>query len=235
MVAPLPPRFAPGSFLARLPTEQVDELLRLGARREFVPGRALMREGDPSAHVELILRGFVKITNLVDGTELLMGIRVPGDLVGEMAGLTNKPRSATAVACGRVVSLVITRVAFHRFLAGHPDAALHMAAVMADRLRWANERRTDNAAHSVEVRLARVLVEIADITGQVTAEGITIGVALSQAELATMIGVSDARIQNAFRDLRTDGLVRTGYRRLTLLDPDALRALGSGPDQRMTG
>jgi CRP/FNR family transcriptional regulator, cyclic AMP receptor protein len=235
MVAPLPPRFAPGSFLARLPTEQVDELLATGTRREFEAGRALMREGDPSAHVELIVRGFVKITNLVEGNEFLMGIRVPGDLVGEMAGLTGKPRVATAVSCGRVVAYVITRAAFHRFLARHPEAALHMAAVMAERLRWANERRTDYAAHSVEVRLARVLVEIADICGLVTPEGLTIGVPLSQPELATMIGVSDARIQNAFRDLRGWGLVRTGYRRLTLLDPDALRALGSGSDQRMTG
>jgi CRP/FNR family cyclic AMP-dependent transcriptional regulator len=235
MAHPLPPRFAPGSFLARLPEDQVTELLGIGTRRTFEPSRTLMRQGDRSTHVELVRSGFVKITNVVDGTEILMGIRVPGDLVGEMAGLTGKPRVATASACGKVVSYVITLANFQRFLANHPNATIAMAAVMAERLRWANERRTDFAARRVDVRLAHVLVEIAEVCGRPGPEGVTIGVPLSQPELATMIGVKDATIQKVFRDLRAAGLVQTGYRRVTVLDLPALRALGSGTDWPMTG
>ena len=60
--------------------------------------------------------------------EVLVGIRVSGDLIGEMAGLSQKPRSATATACGRVTSVVLTQANFHRFLHRYPEAALSMAA-----------------------------------------------------------------------------------------------------------
>ena len=79
MEPPLPPRWAPGSFLARLSPEQVAELLQTGVRHHFEPGRPLLWEGDPSTHVEILVRGFVKITILVDGIEVLVGIRVSGD------------------------------------------------------------------------------------------------------------------------------------------------------------
>jgi CRP/FNR family transcriptional regulator, cyclic AMP receptor protein len=167
----------------------------------------------------------------------LMGVRVPGDTVGEIAGLTGKPRIATVVACGRVTASVVSKADFHRFLRKYPDAAMNVAAVMGERLRWSNERRTDFAAHSVEVRLARLLVEMATACGRRTEEGLTIAVPLSQPELATMIGVSEATVQKVLRDLRERRLVRTGYRRLTLVDVPALRAIGEGGDgcQTLTG
>jgi hypothetical protein len=40
-----------------------------------------------------------------------------------------------------------------------------------------------------------------------------------------MIAIAQATVQNAIRDLRGRGLLSTGYRRLTILDPVGLRAL----------
>jgi CRP-like cAMP-binding protein len=203
-------------------------------QRHFAAGRILLREGDRGTHVELLSRGFVKITNVVDGVEVLMGIRMPGDFVGELAGLTGKPRIATATACGQVTSSVITRRDFHNFMRQHPDAAMTMAAVMGERLRWANERRTDFAAFPAGTRLARLLVEIALTCGQRMDGELTIAVPLSQPELATMVGVSDATVQKVLRDLRENGTIRTGYRHITVVDLPALRAFGAGVDDRRT-
>lgn len=230
MVSPLPPRWVPGSFLARLTDDQVDELLALGVRRQFATGRALLREGDAGTHVEILLRGIVKVTNVVDGTEVLVGIRLPGDMVGEVAGLTGRPRMATVTACGPVLSCVVSQADLNRFLGRHPTASLRMAAALADRLRWANDRRADFAAYPPEVRLARLLHEIAQICGRPVPDGILIGVELSQLELATMVGVSEATAQKALRDLREQGIIGTGYRRITVHDPEALRARGAGDD-----
>ncbi len=185
-----------------------------------------MWEGDDSTHVEVLLSGFVKITNQVDGVEVLVGIRVPGDLIGELAGLTQQRRIATATACGWVTSAVLSRSTFHRFLRQHPEAALSMAAAVGDRLRWATERQTEFAAFPADKRLARVLVDIAWSCGQPTEEGVTIAVPLSQPELATMVGASEATVQKILRGLRAKGIIRTGYRRLTVVDLPALRALG---------
>ncbi len=226
-VARLAAAWAPGSFLASLPQGQVAELLRDCVPRRFAAGRALLREGGTDTHVELLIHGFVKVTVVMDGTELLMAIRMPGDIVGELAAVTGRPRMATVTACGRVTAGVISRYAFQRFLHRHPEAAMHMAATMGERLRWANQRRAEFTALRAEAHLARLLVEFATACGKRTAEGVTIAVSLSQPELASMIGVAEATIQKALHHLRASGAISTGYRRITVLDMELLRATGA--------
>src|SRR5262245_50631133 len=126
-----------GTFLAKLAPAARDELLALAARRHFSSGQHLLVEGDRSSHVELLVSGFVKVTTVVGGVEALLAIRMPGDILGETGALGDRPRTATVTACGRVVSAVVSRANFRGFLQRYPDAALNMAAVMGERLRWA--------------------------------------------------------------------------------------------------
>ncbi|WP_246277562.1 Crp/Fnr family transcriptional regulator [Phytohabitans rumicis] len=124
------PGWTPGSFLASLPPDKCAELLASGVRRQFGAGRPLLREGELSTHVEVLIRGFVKVTNVLDGVEVLMAIRMPGDILGEMAALTGRPRMATVTTCGRVTSCVLSKGEFRRFLRENPAAALNMAAAL---------------------------------------------------------------------------------------------------------
>jgi CRP-like cAMP-binding protein len=112
----------------------------------------------------------------------------------------------------------------------NPQAALYMAATMGERLHWANLRRADFAAYQAEVRLARLLAEMARTIGHRTDEGIVIGVGISQTELATMIGIAEATAQKAMRDLRRTGAITTGYRSITVTDIDQLREMGVPAD-----
>ena len=223
--------WSPNTFLGGLPEPAAKELVALSTRRHFAPGRIVLREGDRETHVELLISGFVKVTTSVDGFETLLGIRGPGEVVGEVGALTGQPRNATVTTCGRVTAGVLSRTVFEDFLRRHPGAAARVTAAVAGQLSWANRRRTDFAVYPAHVRLARLLVEIADLCGRPTPDGgVEIGVPLSQPELATMIAIAQATVQNAIRDLRGRGLLSTGYRRLTILDPAGLRALAElGP------
>ncbi|MFG2043317.1 Crp/Fnr family transcriptional regulator [Dactylosporangium sp. NPDC048998] len=224
--------WSPRTFLGSLPEATAKELVGLSVQRQFSPGRVVLREGDVDTHLELLISGFVKVTTSVDGFETLLGIRAPGELVGEVGALTGAPRNATVTACGRVTAGVLGRAAFEAFLRRHPVAAARLTASIADQLRWANRRRTDFAVYPAHVRLARLLVEVAELCGRPVAGGaVEIGVPLSQPELATMIAIAQATIQKAIQELRRRGLLSTGYRRLTILDPAGLRALAElGPE-----
>lgn len=214
---------SPGSFLSRLPPHTREALLAVGAKRRFEAGRVLLREGELSDHVELLLRGYVKVTELVGAVDRLMAIRVPGDIVGETAMLTGRLRTATVTACGQVTSTVVSGAQFHHFLRQYPQAAVAMAATMGERLYWANIRRKDFAAYPADVRVARVLIELARICGRKADDGSTvIAVQLSQTELATMVGVAEPTAQKAIRELREANLIRTGYRLMTIVDINAL-------------
>lgn len=219
----------PGTFLGSLRPAVVHELIEMSVRRQIVPARLILREGGADTHVVLLLSGFVKVTTAVEGHETLLGIRVPGEVVGEISALTGEPRSATVTACGRVAAGYLGRAEFEAFLRRRPEAATLVTAMVARQLRWANRRRTDFAAFPAHIRLARLLVEIADACGRPLAGGrVEIAVPLSQPELAAMIAIAQATVQKAIHELRDRGLITTGYRRMVLTDPVRLRELADG-------
>ena len=216
---------APGSFLSRLTSRERELLLELGTTRPIPAGRQLLVEGRRDNHVEVIRQGHVKVTSAVGGVPRLLAIRLPGDIVGEFAAFTGNGRSATVTTCGEVVSTVIRQPDFLRFLGQHPNVANQVTATVGERLRWANEVRSEFAAYPVHIRLAHVLGEIAASCGEVIGGGTLAGVQLSQTELATLVGAAEDTVQKALRTLRGLGLIRTGYRRVSVLDAPALRAL----------
>jgi CRP-like cAMP-binding protein len=73
-------------------------------------------------------------------------------------------------------------------------------------------------------RLAALLVDLAVRHGRDTADGIEIGIALSQDEISGMIGASRDSVIRALASMRSRGLVVTGRRSMTVRDLDALGA-----------
>jgi CRP-like cAMP-binding protein len=221
--------WTPGTFLGSLPSAVAAELVAESVRKRFDSGRILIREGGTDTHVALLVSGFVKVTTAVEGYETLLGIRLPGEVVGEIGALTGEPRNATVTACGRVTAGLLSQARFEAFLSRRPDAARLVAAAVARQLRWANRRRSDFAAFPAHIRLARLLSEIAEVCGRELPDGtVELAVPLSQPELAAMIAIAQATVQKAVHDLRDAGLITTGYRRLVLLDPVRLAKLADG-------
>jgi CRP/FNR family cyclic AMP-dependent transcriptional regulator len=218
--------WATGTFLGGLTPAGRAELLALGVRQAYAPGRRLIREGDAATHVVLLLSGFAKITTVLGGFETLLGIRLPGEVIGETGALTGQPRNATVTACGRVVASLVNRGNFEAFLRRRPDAATLVMASVARQLRWADRRRTDFAVFPAHIRLARLLAEIAEVCAVARPDGsVDLAVPLSQPELAAMIGIASATMHKAVADLRGRNLISTGYRRVSVLDLAGLRSL----------
>jgi CRP-like cAMP-binding protein len=218
--------WAPRSFMARLPLDEGAGLLALGVTRRLRPDTRLFVEGGDDTHVEVLRQGYVKVTAAPAGTSQLLGIRLAEDLVGEFAAIAGSLRTATVTTCGEVVSTVIRQAEFLGYLTARPRVAQQVTATVVERLRWANERRSDIVAYPVHVRLARVLGDVAAACGTPDGHGTPLGVHLNQAELAALIGAAEDTVQRALRTLRAEGLVGTGYRTITVLDPEGLRALG---------
>jgi CRP-like cAMP-binding protein len=212
-------QWPPRTFLGWLPDTIRAELLRLGTVVQFDTGRFLLREGEESTHVLLLLTGWVKITASTEGGHVtLLGLRFGGDLIGELASLGERNRSASAVAGCHVEACVLPWQTFQSFLAGHADASLAVSRAVGVKLYWANRRRIDMGAHEVPVRLARVLIELAEASGVWT-------VPLTQAELAALTGASEPAVHKAITELRRRGVLATGYGRTIITDVPQLRTV----------
>jgi CRP/FNR family cyclic AMP-dependent transcriptional regulator len=219
--------WAPSSFMSRLSADEQTGLLALGVTRLLRPGVRLFVEGGHDTHVEVLRQGFVKVTTAADGTARLLAVRLPGDLLGELAASGGGVRVATVTAGDDVISTLIRQADLLSYLAIRPRVAQQVTASVGERLRWANARRTEFTAYPVPVRLARVLGDLAAACGTPGQRGIRLNVPLNHAELAGLIGAAEDSVQRALRRLKSRGLVEIGYRTITVLDPEGLRELGS--------
>jgi CRP-like cAMP-binding protein len=220
-------RWAPGSLLHSLSPADRQALLRLGTIRQYGPGDWLLGEGDRTTFAVVILDGYVKVSAVTEsGAESLLAIRTAGDVIGELSALDGSPRSATAVAAGAVVGRMLTKPDLDACFRRHPAIAVGFNRAVAAKLRVATRHRVDFRGRDAKERLARVLLELfGDPAG--SQRRAREGLLLTQAELAGLIAASESAVHQALRELRDAGAVDTSYRRLTITDVDALRAIAS--------
>jgi CRP-like cAMP-binding protein len=172
----------------------------------------------------VLLAGRVKLSCVTDtGREALLGIREPGDLIGEMSVLDDAPRSATATAVEPVEVLIVARGDFAAFLRRTPTVAEAMLRTLTGRLRDADRKRVEFLAQDTVGRVCSRLVELADRFGEHHDDGVHIDLAITQEELAGWTGSSREATIRALRTMRELGWIATGRRGVTLLDVSELR------------
>ncbi|MEV6496614.1 Crp/Fnr family transcriptional regulator [Streptomyces prunicolor] len=203
-------------------------MIRLGRLVRFDGGERLLREGEYGSHVFLLLSGWFKVlATTEDNREALMAVRAGGDIVGELACFDAQPRVATVVAAGAGTAKLISRQDFLASLAQYDDVAQAVMRAVAGKLRWATRRRQEFGGCAVGTRVARVLGELTRVYGRPCEIGISIGVSLTQPELAALVGASEPSVHRALRSLREHRVIETGYRRILVRDVPELSRIAA--------
>ena len=195
----------------------------LGHVRHYAPHQLLFCEGDNSDFVVSIVDGHVKlVVTSRDGKESVLGVRGPGELVGELGALDSTPRMASAVAIDAVTARTLTADDFANLLTEQPGAAFALIRVLVDRLREADRRRVEFGTLGTTARVAGVLRDLVAAPGRAVDTG-RIEITISQQELAGSVGASRESVVRAVARLRARGLISTGRGRIIVLDADGLR------------
>ena len=121
----------PDSFLSQLGGSTLRSLISAGCTVEFHAGDTLITEGGTDTSVYLLLSSCVKVTaRLGEVGEALLAVRFGGDLVGELAAVDARRRSATVKACGRtpVTASQVDRADFIEIIGGDPIGMLALSA-----------------------------------------------------------------------------------------------------------
>lgn len=210
------------------PDDILDELRSRSRVRSFPKGAALMLEGARSGRVLLLLEGRVKVSRLTeDGREIIVSIREPRELLGDLSLLSDRPHTATVTAMEPVRALCVEGDDFLSLLKEHPRAGLALLVVQAGRLVEADMDRMELGTQDVTGRVARRLAELASRFGEKTADGIRLALPISQRELASWTGASREGVSKALQTLRHKGLIKIHRRGATILDLEALGRVAS--------
>ena len=211
-------------FLALLSLGEVDGLRQRGRQRHWPRGATLFTEGAPSDVVIIVLSGRVKVYSLTEaGAEVVLAVRGSGSLLGDLAAIDGRPRSASVTALEPVDALVLTAAAFTEYLESTPRVTLVLLRMLTGRLRDADRKRVEFGAHDTLGRVARRLVELAERFGERAPDGVRITVPFTQDELAGWVGSSREAVTKALSRLRTRGYIHTQRRTITVRDMEALR------------
>ena len=218
------PRFWPA-----LDDEERKALASVGVVRNFDGGGALFHENQLPDRVLVVRTGFVKISSYSDdGREVVLGIRGPGDVIGELSAVDGEARSATVIALEPVEALAIATGSFAGFLDAHPRVLRVLLRVLAGRLRDADRRRVEFAAKETIGRVASRIVELSERFGAgAEDDDIRIDFPLTQEELAGWTACSRDSVVKALQSMRDLGWIETGRKRITVHDLAAVRRTAS--------
>jgi CRP/FNR family cyclic AMP-dependent transcriptional regulator len=211
-------------FLDALSEGQVADLRALGRSRRHAVGDRLFNEREPGDAVLVLVSGRVKLSCVTEaGREAVLGIREPGDLIGEMSAIDRAPRSASATAMEPVEVLALSSDAFVGYLDRTPGVAMVLVRMLNRRLRDADDKRIGFLAQDTVGRVCSRLVELADRFGETGDDGTHIDLAITQEDLAGWTGSSREAVIRALRTLRELGWIATRRRGVTLLEVELLR------------
>jgi CRP/FNR family cyclic AMP-dependent transcriptional regulator len=108
-------------------------------------------------------------------------------------------------------------------LAAHAGIVVAVTKQVGSRLKRIESRVEHLVFRSVPSRVAGILLELAEDFGRRETHGLVIEFAISQEELATLVGASRQAVNTSLRELEREGAIRRDGRSLVLLDIDALR------------
>ncbi len=140
---------APATFLPQVMLSPDDLALLAGAEQlHLAPGTAVIREGQPGDAMYALLEGELVVT--------VQGKRIDylhaGTILGEMAMVDDRPRSATATTVGEATLARISRADFLQLIRRSPQFAARVMNIMSVRTRRLMEEEVKR--HRMEEELA---------------------------------------------------------------------------------
>ena len=195
-------------------------------------GAEVFAQSDPANAVYAIVGGDGRVRiGAIDrrSKSLMVEVFGAGDIFGEIGVIDGGTRTAAAVAEGRVRLMRIPGKTFLDLLSRNPALGEALCRSLAQRLRRTFELFEGASFETLEVRLARQVLYLADREGRQTDQGLRLTQRLRQGDLADLLGATTRSIITILNGWRAAGLVLYDADKalLTLCNPSALRALGS--------
>jgi CRP/FNR family cyclic AMP-dependent transcriptional regulator len=199
-------------LFAGMSEDQVAELIDQAGLRSYRANTVVMQKGDEATALYVLLSGHVKVfASDESGKEIVLNELGPGDYLGELALIEDSTRTASVITVEPSRFLVIPKASFEAFLISRPAVALHLLGALAARIRKLTEEVERLALRDVYSRLVDTLHDRA-----VDEDGRLITDALTQRDLAALVGASREMVSRILKDLRAGGYISLDGKRIVI-------------------
>lgn len=217
-------RLAGFPSFASVPVAVSEAVARLGRVRHLEAGDWLLREGDATPFLYVVLSGRAKMTRqTARGVTALLALFGPGEIVGAVPALSAESSHSSVQALEAVEVLAVPCSELLALLRERTELLGPIVALLTHQLVECKNCLVEAISGRVEVRFAHLFSKLADEVGQPVANGTWVPIRLSRQELADMTGTT---IESAIRLMsrwQKEGVLLTERDGFLVHDPAALR------------
>ncbi len=200
-----------------LSDRDMTELDRMTTITSVPRGRVFYQPEDVGEVLFLVKSGQVQLYRISpEGKKLVIATLGHGTLFGEMALLGQQMHNAFAEALDDCLILVMSRADLERLILNKPVVGLRMLEITGRRLNDAEARLEDMAFKGIPARLASLLLRLSAERGSQDILGLT------HQDLAETIGTYRETATQVLNDMKGQGLIEIGRKRITIKDADRL-------------
>lgn len=178
--------------------------------KHYAAGQVIYLQGSSANEFYYLVHGTARsYISSPDGGERSLTLHHPGDLMGEASFFDECPRVSSGVAVTKCEVISITKKMLDETFRLHPDLAYPMLQYLARTVRMLSQHVDEATFLPASQRLARHLLANAKEN---------IPFPCTHEELGFTIGVSRVTVSRLLSEFARKGILKTGYRSLTIID-----------------
>jgi CRP-like cAMP-binding protein len=186
-----------------------EEIVRVARKCEFRRGHTVHVEGDPVRQVVLLMSGSAKLVQLgQNGTEVILRLCGPGELVGTLGIASQCLHCATAQALRPCEALVWDIRGFDLLFQRFQELRLNTALILVKQLKDMDDRFREICTECAASRLSHQIMRLIDQVGYRKNGAVQIDI--SREELAQLIGTTMYTVSRLVAEWDKKGIVRAG-------------------------
>ncbi|MCW5657310.1 MAG: Crp/Fnr family transcriptional regulator [Burkholderiaceae bacterium] len=218
-----------GRWFGSLPEPLRHAIVERSRVQRVNAGARITQRGDAAGHWVGVARGAVRLGSaLPDGRVFTLDFIGPGQWFGDIELVDQRSVDLDIVAHVPSTLLLLAKPDMHELMALSSEFRDALAQLNCQRLRRMVKRCEERHALTLPQRLAKQVQRLARQFGHPTDSGVRIDLAISQGDLASMVGGSRQRVNRALRQMQQMGIVQLGPQRLLVLDGAGLEAVTRG-------
>lgn len=206
------------SFLGEQPETTVDAVAAIGVQLRRPAGSVLFLAGEEAPGLYIVASGRVKIVReSPTGREQVLHVIEPGNHFNLVPIFDGGPAPATAICLTDVELLLVPSVALRELTRRTPELAMALLADAGHFLRRLVSLVDDLALHTVQGRVARLLLAQAE-----AADRGEPAPPLTQAEMAARLGTVREMVGRTLKTFEALGLIGVARGTIAILDREGL-------------
>jgi CRP/FNR family cyclic AMP-dependent transcriptional regulator len=223
-------------WLEELSVEELEKLRANSSSQAFEAGDVIFEPESEPHDLYLLESGIVRIYRISEeGNETTFGYVAPGEVFGELVVFGDFSRDSYAAATRSSRVLRVASETFRELLEARPELALVVVRQIGSRFKRIEKRVEHLVFRDARARVAQILIELAEDFGRDDEGQRVIEIDITQAELATLVGITRQTANSCLRELEVAEITGRRAKHIVVRDPERLKAIVDGSPPAASG